>query len=151
MNLYLIRHGEAVREETDPSRPLSEEGRAQVLDVAQFLKDRKIDPGEIWFSDKLRARQTAGIIAAELDAKKTVQKTGLGPNDSTTEILEEIYEADKDISVVGHLPFLSKLLSQILTSDENCDIFRFEGAGIVCLERSELGWQIVWAISPSLL
>jgi len=151
MNLYLIRHGEAVPEKDDPARPLSEKGRAQVKDIAQFLKEGEINLGEIWVSDKLRAGETAEMLANDGRANKILQKTGLSPNDPIIEILEDIYAADKDIAIVGHLPFLSKLLSQILTSDEFCDIAKFEEAGMVCLERGELGWQIEWVVSPKII
>jgi phosphohistidine phosphatase len=37
MKLYLVQHGEAKREEEDPSRSLTENGRIEVERVAGFL------------------------------------------------------------------------------------------------------------------
>jgi len=148
MHLYLIRHGEAVSVETDPSRPLSEAGRSQVYKLAGFLRGSEINIDEIWVSDKLRAKQTAEMIAKETSVKKVLEKSGLSPNDHIVDILEAVYRSDKDIAIVGHLPFLSKLLSQILTSNEDYDIVKFDEAGAVCLQRGEIEWQISWVVSP---
>jgi len=40
MDVYLVKHAQAVTEEQDPQRPLSEAGRAAVARVASFLAAR---------------------------------------------------------------------------------------------------------------
>ncbi len=81
MLVYLVRHGEAVPDNVDPARPLSEKGRAEVEETAkQLLADgAKVD--EIWHSGKLRAKQTAEIIARVLGVEKVLEKPGLKPDD----------------------------------------------------------------------
>jgi phosphohistidine phosphatase len=69
MLIYLVRHGNAVPEQTDPACPLSEIGRAEVEATAKELlaEGAKID--EVWHSGKLRAKQTAEILAKTMDYK----------------------------------------------------------------------------------
>jgi len=62
MRLYLVQHGEAKREEEDPSRPLTENGRREVEIVAKFLSEAGIKIDKILHSGKLRAAQTAEIL-----------------------------------------------------------------------------------------
>ena len=38
MRLYLVQHGKAASKETDPLRPLTEEGLSDVHKVAKFIK-----------------------------------------------------------------------------------------------------------------
>jgi len=64
----LVQHGEAVSEEVDPRRPLSERGRAEVERVASFLARAGFRVSRIVHSTKLRARETAEILARHLGA-----------------------------------------------------------------------------------
>ena len=64
MYLYLARHGEARRKEQDPERPLTEAGSETARRVAALLRASGLSVGGIHHSTKLRARQTAEILAA---------------------------------------------------------------------------------------
>ena len=66
MRLYLVQHGEAVPEDADPSRPLSETGNRDVARVAAFLATADIRVSRVLHSGKLRAGQTAELCAAKL-------------------------------------------------------------------------------------
>jgi phosphohistidine phosphatase len=53
---------------------------------------------------------------------------------------------------VGHLPFLNKLASLLLTGCESADAVAFKNAGIVALSRNEgNNWQIDWMVTPEIL
>lgn len=43
MRLYLVQHGEAVSEEIDPARSLSEKGKTDISKIAKFLKEKKVN------------------------------------------------------------------------------------------------------------
>jgi phosphohistidine phosphatase len=116
MIVYLVRHGDAVPEEVDPLRPLSEQGRAEVEETARKLKEEGerekgsgIRTDEIWHSGKLRAKQTAEIIARVLDVPEVIEKAGLKPNDPAEPIAALLRESGKTILIAGHLPFIPKL------------------------------------------
>jgi phosphohistidine phosphatase len=54
--------------------------------------------------------------------------------------------------IVGHLPFLGKLVSLLATGNEYTNIVAFEAGGMACLNRSDPGqWQIEWVITPPIL
>ena len=157
MYFYLVRHGEAKSELEDPLRPLSAEGKKGVEAVASLLGRLGTRPAEINCSEKLRARETAEIIANRLsiiDRLKTMK--GLAPNDAVNPVAELLCAEDKSLMLVGHLPFLSRLLSLLVISDPEHPIVSFQAGGIVCLERDDSlkfpapgnGWIIKWVLSP---
>ena len=111
MQIYLVRHGEAVPEEKDPARPLSTLGRSQVEVTAKGLRDEGAMIDEIWHSSKLRAKQTAELIARVLNVSKVIQKKGLAPDDPVTPVAELLRKSDKTILIAGHLPFIPKLVA----------------------------------------
>jgi phosphohistidine phosphatase len=154
MKLYLVRHGDAVSSEVDPGRPLSNRGRADVRRVASFLAQTGVQPpNSIRHSGKRRAEQTAELLADALGTTTRVEELpGLDPHDSTDEFLYTLHEWTEDTMVVGHLPFLEKLVSRLLVGDESASVVSFSPATIVCLERAEAGrWCVIWMVCPELL
>jgi phosphohistidine phosphatase len=131
MIVFLVRHGEALPEEKDPSRPLTEKGRAEVEAAAQALKAEVAVIDEIWHSSKLRAKQTAEIIASVLNIKNVIEKEGLKPNDPVAPIAELIRRSNKTLLLAGHLPFLSKLASFLKTGLEDDEAVEFRSGGVV--------------------
>lgn len=154
MKLYLVQHGECVAEEVDPSRPLTEPGKADVEKMANFLKRAGISIEIIWHSTKLRAKQTAHLLGEILLPSQGIwEKEGLAPNDPVDPVKEEILNQGlENLMIVGHLPLLSKLVSLFLTGSETHPVVRFRQGGIVCLEQDEKGnWAITWMMIPDLL
>ena len=83
--VILVRHGEALSKQEDPARPLSDRGRNRAETTARWLASIGLPVGEIRHSGKARARETAEIVAAALDAGERVREAeGLAPNDDTT-------------------------------------------------------------------
>jgi phosphohistidine phosphatase len=150
MRLYLVQHGEAVSEEIDPSRPLTEKGKVDVSKMAGFLKETNLKINVIWHSTKRRARETAQILDEILGSKEGIfEKEGLAPNDPVGRWKKEFEIEKRDIMVVGHLPFLQKLVSLFLVGSETHELIEFHQGGVVCLERKENGkWRLVLAITP---
>lgn len=163
MKLYLVQHGKAASEQADPQRPLTEEGRRDIQKVAEFVKPLNLAVDYLWHSGKKRAAQTAEVLTEVVKVKKAeTARDGLSPNDDVTVVRDEIVSLQQDIMLVGHLPFLSKLTSLLLTGDEPlpsergegelADTVAFKNAGIVCLNYSEdKQWQIDWVITPEIL
>lgn len=152
MKLYLIQHGEALSKDTDPDRALSEAGRKDVQRVASFLAG-KVRVARVLHSGKTRARQTAEILAAavvpDLEAE---QFGGLSPNDPVEPFVQHVEEWDEDLLVVGHLPFMEKLVARLATGAGEKSIVAYRPGSIVCLETGEgSGWKVRWMIRPELL
>lgn len=153
MKLYLIQHGEATTEQVDPARPLTARGRSDVQKIASFLKGAGLGPMVILHSGKMRARQTAEIIALHLGPDWQVQEgDGLAPNDPIQRLVKKISQMNEDLMIVGHLPFIGRLASTLLTGSESKNIVAFGQGGGVCLKRNEeKTWQVAWMVTPEIL
>jgi len=153
MRLYLVQHGEAATKEVNPDRPLTEKGREDSARTAEFLKAAGINVDIIWHSTKTRAIETAEIFAQELSPKEGIkQKEGLAPNDPVDKALANLPSMERNIMIVGHLPFLGKLASLALINSESYEIVKFSMGGAVCLERDEnKKWGLLFEIIPDLL
>jgi len=153
MKLYLVQHGEALSKEIDPLRPLSDGGQADISRLAKFLKAADVRPSQIIHSGKKRAQQTAGLLAPAIAPGRIGQVfPGLEPNDPVEKFANQVAEWREDTLVVGHLPFLAKLVAHLVVGDQDKLVSSFQPGTIVCLERLELKrWTIAWKIRPELL
>ena len=153
MELYLVQHGKAVAKDVDPARPLTQEGRAEVERVAVFIEPLNLCVDCVWHSGKTRAEQTAKILATVIRADKgVIQHEGLGPNDDVGELVNELDALGRDVMIVGHLPFLSKLASVLISGSESAKAVAFKNGGVVSLRRGDDNlWQLAWLITPELL
>ena len=153
MRLYLVQHGEAKREEEDPSRPLTERGKAEVEKVARFLAEAGIEVERILHSGKLRASQTAEILGHHLKPSEGVEAVdGLEPMADPRVWAGRLEKLNEDLMLVGHLPHLRKLASLLLVGRDDLEIVRFRYGGAVCLERGEKNlWSLVWFIRPEII
>jgi len=153
MKLYLVQHGKAASKETDPERSLTEDGRREVQKISKFVRPLNICVDYLWDSGKKRSVQTADILAEVIKIRDghTTRK-GLEPNDDVTPLKDELVSIQRDVMIVGHLPFLGKLASLLLSGRESFDTVAFRQGGILCLNRSEADqWQIDWMVTPELL
>ena len=150
MKLYLVQHGEAVAKEIDPDRPLSTQGKNDVARVAGFLKQSGISVCKILHSGKTRARQTAEILVHILLNNGHVEAiVGIAPNDPVEAFAITIPTLETNTMVVGHLPFMAKLVAWLVTGNENQPLVTYQQGSVVCLEQNEThAWQIQWMIRP---
>lgn len=153
MKLYLVQHGKAMPSEQDPDRPLTRDGRQEAEEIAHLLMPPVFTVEQIWRSGRTRARQTAEIYAPVFAVgPEPVERQGLGPNDKVAPLRDELAVATDDTMIVGHMPFLGKLTSLLLTGYESGEVVAFHNAGVVCLERtSDNRWCIEWIVTPALL
>jgi phosphohistidine phosphatase SixA len=58
----------------------------------------------------------------------------------------------REIAAVGHLPFLQRLASYLITGATDILIFKFQNAGIVCLDKDNgtSNWHIKWTLMPNI-
>ena len=153
MRLYLVQHGLAVDKQEDPARPLSEAGKRDVEQLAEQLAAANIKVARAWHSGKLRAEQTAVQLAKKmLPGGKLEQVDGIAPRDPVEEFAADIDVWQEDTLVVGHLPFMGRLVAQLLTGDPGHDCVQFRPGSIVCLERTSPDhWVLLWMLRPELL
>jgi len=153
MRVYLVQHGKALGKEENPDRPLTDEGREEVRRVADRLAPMGLTVGRIVHSGKTRARQTAEILAQAVQSPtEAAEREGLSPNDPVDPIAYQLQDTADDVMIVGHLPFLGRLVSRLLGADADAGLVTFFNGGVVALERTPAGaWTLVWAAPPEVL
>jgi phosphohistidine phosphatase len=153
MRLYLVQHGAAKTEAEDPQRGLTDEGRRTVERMAEFLSSLRLQVDCIEHSEKLRARQTAEILAAHLKpAEGTRQVARIAPNDDVEPMRVRLEKESKNLMLVGHLPHLSRLVARLLGLAADRTLVQFHMGGVVRIDRGGTGiWVIEWALVPELL
>ncbi|MDA1090028.1 MAG: phosphohistidine phosphatase SixA [Proteobacteria bacterium] len=155
MHVYLVQHGAALPKDENPERPLGDQGREDVKRIASFLARSRVSAARVIHSGKRRALETALLLADVLGPGNLVEEAsrGLLPNDSTDEFFTAIDGWTEDTIVVGHLPFMSKLTSRLVTGNEDETVVHFKPGSVACLERGENGdgWTVQWFVGPELL
>jgi arsenate reductase len=117
--LHLLRHahaGDPARWHGDDAvRPLSAKGRTQAEQVAKLLAKAGDAPDLFITSPKVRALETAEIVAAALEVEVVVDARLAGPLDPglVTEILLAAGAAGRPC-IVGHDPEFSELLGELV-------------------------------------
>jgi phosphohistidine phosphatase len=153
MRLDLVQHGEAKPEAEDPKRSLTVRGEEEVKKVSLRADNLSVSPAKVLHSGKLRAKQTAEIMAKGLKSppRNVEAVQGLNPNDDVKPWAEKIRNEKEDMMIVGHLPFLEKLASYLLSGNENLRLVLFRYGAVVCLEQKEdKGWAIRWILTPEM-
>jgi len=165
MRLYLVQHGDAVPREENSGRPLSDKGRADVERLAVLLARARPAITRIIHSGKARTFETARIFARTIAPGVEVEEAaaGLAANDSTDLFFQAVESWRNDVDVgaetaggvmlVGHLPFMGKLASRLVTGMEDAAVAVFQPGGVLCLEwgGQALGWSVAWMAPPELL
>ena len=74
------------------------------------------------------------------------------PNDDPMAWVARINEMDEDTAIVGHLPFLDRLLGLLVLGDADRRIVDLKPVSTVCLKPAGDGrWLIEWAIDPGVI
>jgi phosphohistidine phosphatase len=153
MQLYLVQHGAAKSESEDPERSLTEEGRKTVEQMADYLSLLGLSLNRIEHSEKLRARQTAQILAARLRPREGAEQiAGMAPNDDVEPMAERLQTESKSLMLIGHLPYLSRLVARLIGTEKSRILIGFRMGGVVRLDRGPTGeWVVCWVVTPELL
>ena len=153
MQLYLVQHGEALSKDVDPGRPLSAKGAQDVARITKQLNQAGVTLNRVLHSGKMRARQTAEILADKLLLKGDAEQAGgINPNDAVAVFSMKVHQLKNDTMVIGHLPFMARLVAYLTTGDEELDIVAYRPGSVVCLEKDpEQKWRIIWMLRPDFI
>src|SRR5262245_47031409 len=152
MDLYLMQHGEAKPESEDPARPLSERGRQDIERVAREAARLRLGITLVEHSGKLRARETAEILAARLEPRPRLgERAGLSPNDDPGVLAGALQDPAETRLLVGHLPHLSRLLSLLVIADAARPILDFRMGALVALRHGSEGFRLRFVLPPELV
>lgn len=166
MNLFILRHGIASdpgehglpKTLKDADRPLSPKGREKLQRLTAMLREQEIKFDAIIASPLLRARQTAMIVAEELELRrKLVLSDHLSPAGSPKLLIEQMNTfpgKKRNILLVGHEPYLGQFLS-LLISGSTTASFDLKKGGLAKLEVNHLSYarcaKLEWLLTPKFI
>jgi len=144
--LLILRHGIAhdlgPEWPEDRLRPLTEEGRRKTREVAIGVGAIGVTPDVIYASPLVRARETAEIVAQELDRRGALRETPLlAPGVDATALLAMLSREAAQapvIMLVGHEPCLGMLVSRLLTGQSHAVDVPMKKAGLAWVELDRL-------------
>ena len=102
-------------------------------------------------SGKKRALQTAKILADRLKPAQGIREiSGIKPMDDVAAFSPQV-NFQANTMVVGHLPFLERLTSFLITGQKEPVVFKLQNGGILCLDQidNQDTPAIKWALMPS--
>lgn len=114
--VFLVRHGKAVASAPggDAARPLTDEGRAGINDVARALKSFGVSPAVVWHSPYTRAAETAEILAAVLGGRCSADGA-FTPSSSAERAVQQIQQSEaRCLVVVSHMPLLPDVCTELV-------------------------------------
>ncbi len=152
MAIYLVQHGLAMSKEADSSQGLTPEGIKEVRRIAEVAAHYGIRVESIVHSGAARAKQTADILDTAIESSRGVSvRKGISPMDQVSLVAAKL-DPESNLMLVGHLPFMERLVSLLTTGSEEFRPFKFQNGGVVCLDRDHDGenWYVKWTLMPEI-
>jgi phosphohistidine phosphatase len=158
MDVYILRHGKAGEQipgKNDSSRALTERGKVEIEEIAEWLASREISFDIIATSPLVRARETGTIVAAGTGYYRNpeIWPSLLIGGDPVT-ICKDIAAKNETSSLllVGHEPTLSSLIGLLISGDSNAGIQLAKG-GLARVRNVTKDGDIVrgklqWLLTP---
>jgi phosphohistidine phosphatase len=161
VELLILRHGEAGKRNpsgtNDAKRPLTVVGEKEIAKIAEALKVIGVRLDIILTSPLKRAQQTANIVAKEFKAhNKIEQLQELSPEGNRSALYHKLssFREGTSILLVGHNPYLSEMVSELVTDEKKGRIDLKKG-GIarirVTSAAPKFKGELKWLVSPKLL
>lgn len=150
--IYVMQHGEALSKDEDPERPLTHHGTQDAENLAARLRDAGVEIDDILDSGKLRARQTAEVLARQLAPESGPETMdGLGATDPVEPVVDQVAGWTRRVALVGHMPFVARFAGALVNGDPERSPVSFVPGTMVALQYEEDAWRIAWMIRPELL
>lgn len=151
MKLYFFRHGEAephdLRDDFD--RQLTETGLQETKSAGRVLASLKIAPTHVYSSPRIRAKQTAEIVAAALG--KTIEVTEKLDFNFNVQAVHELLHGlgvDDDVMFVGHEPSLSVTLGAL--TGATLEMKKGGCARVDLYPGTPLRGTLLWLLTPKI-
>jgi len=159
--LYILRHAIAVERGADgyrdSERPLTKRGIARFSSSLKGIAELDPDWQLVCSSPLSRALQTAELLTKFFDQEKNLKiEPSLKPGHSASDVVNlfKVYLSKKSLLIVGHEPYLSLSISQLL-AEKSSSFLELKKGALACLsfqEEVELGKaQLVYLIPPKIL
>ncbi len=156
MDLYVMRHADAEDGTgNDFTRVLSEKGRSQAEKMGSWLKAIGPGPLSVVTSPFPRARETAQIVADQVDSAIPVRQderlaSGMR-TDTGSSLLHEYGKDGEALLMVGHAPDLANLVAYLLGAKDGTVELRKGAVASLEVGRAGFGGSMLrWLITPKL-
>lgn len=152
MALYLAQHGRSLPASEDPEKGLSRQGQEETRRIAGVAAGYRVRVSHILHSGKKRARQTAEIFGQYLSPDRGIESCeGMNPLDDVRPFAENL-GFDRQVMLVGHLPFLERLIGLLVCGNPDLTLFKLQNSGMLCLDRigDSRNPVIRWALMPTI-
>jgi phosphohistidine phosphatase len=132
MDIILWRHAEAEEGSNDLARQLTEKGRKQAAQMADFLQHHLPADTRILVSPAVRTQQTAAALTRDFTTIPSI-----APAASAHAILQAAHwpNAGGTVLIIGHQPTLGSVAAQLLGSGQ--DSLRIKKSGLWWFSRRE--------------
>jgi phosphohistidine phosphatase len=160
MNLYLLRHAIAVERDSsgnsdDSVRPLTPKGERRMHSIAEGMRCLELSFDLLLSSPYRRAKHTADIVAEAFKAQEFLHISAtLAPDGNPRQLIAELggaYKPRQNILVVGHEPYLSGLISLLVSGDQTLRVVMKKG-GLCKLSANGLRYgrcaTLEWLMTP---
>jgi phosphohistidine phosphatase len=162
LDLFILRHGEAGQRVSagrgDFQRSLTTAGQNEVSDIAKSLKELGTKFDVVITSPLKRAHQTAAIVAKTLKIEKKMQDWAeLSPEGNRLDLYNKLSQLKQQSSVlvVGHEPYLSKMVSEIIFDGNNGGRIDLKKTGLarirIISSTPKFQGELRWLLTPKLL
>jgi phosphohistidine phosphatase len=159
MNLYLVRHSEALPIGggilRDADRPLSSRGEHDAALVGRLLAMVEPAAHKVICSPLVRARRSAEILAVQLPSNPPIAPLKvLEPGIVKRDVLAEISDRGNDsLILVAHQPDLTELLTWLVADGEFDVAFPAGALASVRFAANPApgGARLQWIVTPALL
>ena len=163
MDLFILRHGYAGNRLSDPMKDIKREltisGKKEVVEIAKSLKKLGVKFNVIFSSPFTRAFQTAQIIAEEYKLTEQIEQSEeLKPDGSKGSLYNKLSKLSIDsvILIVGHEPYLSSLINDIISNNENHNnniILKKAGLSRIKITSTvpKFKGELRWLLTPRIL
>jgi phosphohistidine phosphatase len=151
MNLYFLRHAHAedATEVADHKRRLTSKGLRAASNTAKLLTSLKVKPAVVYSSPRVRARQTAEVVAASLGVNLEVRdELDFSFDVAALKQLMNNHQPETDLLMVGHEPSTSQVIGELTGAR-----IQMKKSGIACVELvtfAPLRGDLLWLLSPKI-
>ena len=135
-------------------RPLTQLGRKEIEEIAESLKDWDLKFDRIITSPLKRSKETASIVAKILKIQDRLEDYDeLKPEGSRSELYKRLskIKQQSSILVVGHEPYLSMMIGEIVAGNPNSHINLKKG-GIAKIRirtfSPKVSGELRWLLTP---
>lgn len=163
MDLYILRHAiagvrSASAEGGDSERPLTVEGVEKMHRGARGMRAMELSFDLILSSPYLRAKQTAQVVAKQFGLEKKLEfSPALAADGNPKDLIDELKRSHgkrKSVLLVGHEPYLGRLISLLISGSTSLPITLKKG-GLCKLAVDGLRYgrcaQLEWLLTPKQL